>query len=50
MCCGHIDILGHKDRTNKRHFIFIPTANGHYVLYLFCGRGVVLRSLTGEKP
>ncbi len=50
MCYGHIDILGHKDRTNKKHFIFILTHNGHYALYLFRGRGVVLRSLTGEKP
>lgn len=50
MCCGHIDILGHKDRTSKRYFIFILPYNGHNVLYWFCGRGVVLRSLTGENP
>lgn len=50
MCCGHIDILGHCDRNNKTIFIFSPPCNGHYVLYWFCGRGVVLRSLTGENP
>lgn len=50
MCCGHIDILGHNVRMNKRYYIFILPCNGHYVLYLFCGRGIVLRSLTGENP
>lgn len=32
MCCGHIDILGHKDRYSKIFRLIYFSHNGLYVL------------------